>query len=860
MRDKGIKILFIVFVLFILTLTGITASNESDGQNDFEETKRVLLISSYSPGFQTFFRQTEGIKEAFGSYNIAFDVEFMDSKRFFTDENYENFDRTLTYKVTRLEPYDAVMVSDDNALNHIMEIKDELFPDIPIVFLGVNNAANAALFGQEALVTGVVEASSIRETIEAASLLQPEATQVVALTDNTTSGQADLELYYSDENRVSGLTYKDIDLSDMTFDTFSLEVSKLSEESIILLLSVYSDINQNRIDFEEGLDLVLSNASEPVYHPYYHGLGDGVAGGKVISHHEQGMSAAGLVLRILNGEDAAEIEPVFESPNKYIYDYEVLKSFGLDEDILPEDSILINYESTVFEEYGLYILAVLAVIALQTLIILKLIKAIKDRKSAEEELKVSHLEVLKSNSDLSESNEELMVTNEELTATYEEVEKQNRQIHSLVYIDQLTGLGNRQAISEDIIKTIEKDTVSAASIMFVDVDNFKHINDTYGHDIGDLVIKKTADRLRNLESECLHIGRFGGDEFLILVTGYECNRDIERLAADVLELFAEVVDVGGIKFYLTVSIGLVEYPEHGRSERDLLKRADMALYEAKRLGKGRYEFFNRNMMESMEEKLLFQSQIRTAIQNDEFYLNYQPIINIETDSIFGYEALIRWNSKVYGYVSPINLIQNLEEMGLIVSVGEHIMRMACRFSRKMAGLMNEPIKVAVNVSPLQLMHDDFFDRVMTVMSEENCGPDSISFEMTESTLVGSMKVAAQVIQNLKHQGYEIALDDFGSGYSSLSYFRDLPISVLKIDRAFITDINNDSYNSSFVEAIISIAHEKGIGVISEGVESKEELEVLRSLKCENVQGYYYAKPMGEEEALKFSTSRRIYKD
>ena len=857
MNSRPVTNWIVLLIAILISTTTLANLILADEVQDFSEPKRVLLISSYSPSFQTFFDQIEGVEEAFGDENIIFDVEFMDSKRLFTDENMANFHQSLTYKLNQLEPYDLILSSDDNAANYVMANKAILFPDTPFVFFGVNNRNNATVMAQDPMVTGVLEASSIKETIVVAKRLQPKANRVVALTDGTVSGQGDLEAYY--DVSVEGLTFHDLDLSDMTFDQFSEELQSLGDENILLLLSVYGDNTGTRITFDEGLEIVLASARLPVYHPYYHGLNDGVAGGKVISHHQQGKSAGEMALSILNGTPVNQISPLFESPNPFIFDKHVLEAYDLPEYQLPVNTILLNDSPSLLEQYSIHISVGLLVLFIEAAIIGLLIQSGRARQLAERQLRISNVETMEANKKLSKSNQELTVTNEELTATYEELENQNKQIHDLIYVDSLTSLHNRYAISKELNHMLDQPAKGNNVILFIDVDNFKNINDTYGHDFGDEVIKATGAKLQKVSSEAIDIGRFGGDEFLILAKGLPTMTHVMTLVQEIQQIFKSSIVVEGRQLFLTVSIGVVLHPIHGSTETELLKMADMALYEAKRRGRDRYVVFDNSMFHNLQEKLRFQAELKAATTARAFYLNFQPIITTAEKKLVAFEALIRWRNPIYGQVSPIKLIENAEELGLIVEIGEFVLRESCRFIRHIHDNFETDVKISINVSPIQLMYDNFLQRTLEIVEEEGCSPDMMYLEMTESTLMSSIESATGTIVEMRKKGFGIALDDFGTGYSSLRYFRDLPISVLKIDKAFIRGFTESNYNLKFVESILNIAEEKQIPVISEGVETEEEFQLLADLGCYAVQGYYFSRPLPEPDAKAYLNQNTVTK-
>lgn len=354
-----------------------------------QEPDRVLLISSYHPGFPTFFRQIKGIQSIFSPKNILFDVEFMDSKRFADSENEQNFLHLLSYKLHHAKPYDVVMTADDNALTFVQKHREELFPNKPVVFFGVNNIAKARVQNNNSDITGVVEAVSMNDTIEMMVGFQPQAKNIVALVDTTPSGQGDLIKFKWARYDFPELTFSTLSLGDYSFSEFAAELGKLGDDTAILLLSAYADKDGKRLSFQDSLDLILKNLSQPLFHLWYHGIGQGILGGKVISHEQQGKTAAQIVVRILEGEPVGHIRVDDDSPNKYILDYRILQKFRLDKHKYPPDTLLLHKPVSLFSQYKLRILLVFAFLFFQTAIILFLINTIITKKRAESALRDS---------------------------------------------------------------------------------------------------------------------------------------------------------------------------------------------------------------------------------------------------------------------------------------------------------------------------------------------------------------------------------------------------------------------------------------------------------------------------------------
>lgn len=448
-------------------------------------------------------------------------------------------------------------------------------------------------------------------------------------------------------------------------------------------------------------------------------------------------------------------------------------------------------------------------------------------------------------------NEELANLNNELTNSLEENRVQNAKINELIYKDMLTGLYNRFSVTNIIDKGITPGLLDFQAVIFIDVDNFKFINDTYGHDTGDLVIKATGNKLKAFESEQITIGRFGGDEFLIFINMVKSRIEVVDFLEAIRMAFKNPVMLEDKRFYLTISMGVAICPEHGVSRNELIKKADMALYKSKDTGRNRYTFYDALFDEDLERKINLQNAIKYAALNDEFYLNYQPYVESSTGKLMGYEALIRWYSKELGQVSPYELVTIAEEMGLIVEIGDWIIEEALNFIKNINQNRTDKLTISINISVVQLRSKDFATRLMGITKAVGVSPGEICLEMTETVLIDSFTRSGNDLRMLNELGFGIALDDFGTGYSSLSYLKELPVTVLKIDKSFVDELTTSEFNRELVNVMVSIAHSKGIKVTAEGVETLQQFEILRMLNCDIIQGYYFSKPLDTLKAAAY---------
>ncbi len=437
-----------------------------------------------------------------------------------------------------------------------------------------------------------------------------------------------------------------------------------------------------------------------------------------------------------------------------------------------------------------------------------------------------------------------------------EEKKSKEQIQHLAYHDELTSLPNRRLVNLTLDKAIQRGESSAApfAVLVIDIDRFKLINDLLGHAYGDQFLLQVTERLRQAASGMnVTIGRMGGDEFAVI-----CHGDpIESAAVRVAERIIDVVQIPyrlkDNDFYVSASVGIALYPEHGDSVEELLKKADTAMYDVKRNGKNGYCFYSDKLDVNLLGKLELESDLRKAIERNELMLHYQPQINAEQNRIIGVEALLRWAHPDKGLVPPNQFIPVAEEAGIIGDIGAWVLREACRQMKQWQAQYGWQVPVSVNLSSQQLLDDRIVDLVAAVLRETELDPTYLELEITESIMMDASR-ASPILQKLMELGIRFSLDDFGTGYSSLSYLRMFPIERLKIDRTFVQEITTNEDDRTIVETIISMAHHLKLNVIAEGVETKEQLQLLLDNGCDEIQGYYYSKPLAADELAAYMLS------
>lgn len=425
-------------------------------------------------------------------------------------------------------------------------------------------------------------------------------------------------------------------------------------------------------------------------------------------------------------------------------------------------------------------------------------------------------------------------------------------ITQLAYYDVDTGLPNRMKFTEILNDQLHwsKKKDYPLAVIFLDIDRFKMINDTLGYKAGDEILKKVSFRLKNHIPHNGHLGRFSGDKFSIILSNYERPDDIRRLCKELLDSISVPIEYAGQEYYIAASIGISIYPNDGVQTETLLKNADLALNRCKVQGGNKFSFYSTEMNEQVKYRIELESYLRKALEKQEFFLCYQPIYHLKTGNIFGSEALIRWNHPKLGLIPPNEFIPLAEETGLIRDIGRWVLIESCKqnYLWQKEGLGK--LRISVNVSPQQFQHEMFLLDVKEALEISGMDPKYLHLELTESVMLRNMNYSIAVMKELQDLGVKVSIDDFGTGYSSLNYLRNLPANTLKIDRSFIHNMDQDSSHIAIIKAIITMGKGLSMKIIAEGVETKDQLELLEKLNCHYAQGFYIHKPLEVEEFYK----------
>ena len=475
----------------------------------------------------------------------------------------------------------------------------------------------------------------------------------------------------------------------------------------------------------------------------------------------------------------------------------------------------------------------------------KIERGLIDSAKKNEELGTLYEELLASEEELKEQNEILALYNKNIRANEEK-------LLFLAHYDTLTELPNRKLIMErlDLLVQVSIQTGNVFYVVFIDLDGFKKINDTKGHQVGDKVLQLVSKRLLDSVHPEDFLGRLGGDEFALIIQRNIKENDVFTYVEMLRFMLCEPLTIGYTELFTSASFGISVFPQDGAEAIEMIKSADTSMYKAKDMGKNNIQFFKKGMKDEILLKIEKEHRLLVALRNEEFFLVFQPIYETENARLRGFEVLIRWLSPELGLVNPLDFIPLAEEMGLINSIGEWVLVSACEKIKNLQEQMDAEFIVSVNISPIQIRDQRFLHIVKKALRDSGLSPHSLELEITESVFINNIEQAVHILEELRALGITVALDDFGTGYASLSFLRILPIDTLKIDKSFIMNMGIDNSAKNIVGDIISLGHNLGVKMVAEGIESPLHMEYLKRHKCDFVQGFLLGKPMNEQDLEK----------
>ena len=432
------------------------------------------------------------------------------------------------------------------------------------------------------------------------------------------------------------------------------------------------------------------------------------------------------------------------------------------------------------------------------------------------------------------------------------LEQRTAQVDWLAYYDTVTQLPNRALFEDRVTQAvaIAKSSSQSLGVLFISLDQFKKVNDSLGHGPGDMLLREFAERLKSCASKSDTVARFGNDEFALLRTQIDGPQDVIETIASLSQVLKFSFDLPGQELFATASVGISLFPMDGEDCHTLLKNAGAALYKAKRSGGANYQFFTADMHDLATKRLALESDLRRAIKNQEFLIHYQPRVSVDSLVITGVEALVRWQHPNLGLVAPSEFIPLAEDTGLIGPIGEWVLRESCLQGKRWRDQGFAPMQIAVNISARQFHDQELAQTVIRIVEETGLSPKYLELEITESSIMQNAEFAAGMLNRLKSMGINISIDDFGTGFSSLASLKRLPIDVLKIDQSFVREATSDPDDAALVMAIITLAHNLRLKVVAEGVETEDQLRFLQLLRCDEIQGYLFSRPVPAESLVR----------
>ncbi len=767
---------------------------------DKGESTQILVLNSYNSNFTWTEDQYTGIMEVLQSlpYELVIYAEYLDWKRFPNEAHIAQIYNLCKDKYPE-KKIDLILTTDDKALEFAIKNRAELFSNAPIVFSGVYRDAAAILTAGETNITGMYEDLDISTTLRYAMRIQPCADSMYMINEMTESGQG-TERLMSETARQEVPGIRIHSLSDKSIEEIEQVVQTLPPTSFLLIGPFYIE-KKGRSYNAEVLARRISRASAvPIYTLFAHVFGTGVLGGSLLSGKVMGRSAGNMAVRILAGETTETIPPAGGTSFISVFDYNAVKRHHIPLSALPTEATFINRDTPFFIAYRFESIAILILFLLMSGF-LSIVSILYKRTK------------------------------------------------HIAFYDQLTGLSNKMTVFKTGDKLLAlNERPHTAGLLYIDIDNFKYLNDTFGHEFGDKVLIKLAATLREKIGKDVRVAHFGGDEFLVFVLNSSHN-EITAYTENLLALLGEKMIIDGRELFLTFSAGLALYPDHALQFSELIQNADTAMHRAKLSGKTQFILYDETMYQALRQRMEIENDLRLAIENGELFVMYQPQINLQTGRLDGLEALVRWNHPHKGLISPNEFIPIAEGTGQIEKIGLFVFTSAVRFIKRAEMTGHLQFSVSINVSVKQMHGKKFVSQLIGICVAEGVSPERITIEVTESVLMEADEEIKDKLTRLREAGFHIALDDFGTGYSSLTYLRYLPVNSIKMDKSFIDDMFADERSRILTSSIIQICHDLGLQIVAEGVEISEQMIFLQEKHCDLIQGYYFSKPVKADDVL-----------
>ena len=805
-----------ILLMVLLTLTPYPKSEVTAN----EGAKEVLILHSYNYGFDWLEGIDQGLKDVLNSTETNLYVEYLNDYQMADRTTFDEIEDYLTIKFNHVD-FDCILVVDNYAFEFLRERYETFAGEVPVVFVGINGYEATMLFTEN--MTGIAQTIEANNILDLMMAHREGYKDVVVLASTSETAYAEVQVY----RNLFESDYSDLQVSYIHVDSISegiAAVESLTESQIIMATNLVND-DGSILRSNDTLALIYDAAHLPIYTANLLHMSDGshgALGGFVNDPYDHGYEAARLVHRILNGEPVQDIPVVTRSLGKYVFNYSLMQKFGIGEEDVPHGSMILGKpsnqiilnRSVAVSGFILLVVAVIFIFALVFIIRMK----IRDQH----EILKAHQKLDEYNDILRDRNRELMVKNDEIML--------------LVNKDPITSFYNRNRFEEQVVSLYESN--KAFSIYGVAVKNLAEVDEAYGYGIGDQVRYYVGKIIREIAGEnSIFYGRHH-NYYYIADDGSEAYDRMDGKSTSLLNAVNRTVTIEDKEIQITAGVGMVKRLDTGE-ESNALNLLDMALAETIRIGSGNVIPYSESFRRLIRKRLSLEVKLKKAIQEKEFELYLQPQIDGMEGHIIGAEALIRWPTE-FGFISPGEFIPFAEEHGFIERIGDWVIDeiMVIIADLRKKGIH---IPISINVSVRQL-NEKLLDRMKRLIGEKKLLPTDFTIEITETYLMENIEEKIRILESLSRLGICISLDDFGTGYSSMKYIQTMPIDELKLDKDFIADIEV-SKKQSLIRSMISIGHELALKVVAEGVETDEQLELLRSMEVDILQGWYYARAM-----------------
>ena len=750
---------------------------------------KILFLDSFSPTYSTYDQQERGLQEGLYTNDISYDVVYMDTKNYGSEEDIEQFYRFFRERFSNAtQNYDGVIAGNDAALKFALDHQEEFFPNIPIVFYGVKNIELAEQASNNPMVTGFTEESYFDKTFDLAARLLPHANRIVSIYDETPLGQSEKNDFFSFASKYPDYTFDGINTSKYTCKEFEEKLEELGGDVILIYLSALQDKDLNLYTIPESLKIILNHTHIPVFRNKSEGQGNGILGGTEMDYTKQCRMTGELISEILNGRNISEIMLNENTPGIIVYDYNMMKKFNLDIGLLPPETIILNQPINVFREYREILLPIALTIFGLVVILLGFVVNYALLKAVERQL--------------------------EYDANY----------------DILLKIPNRQAAERYLEKQLEKHLPIA--IVRMDLDHFKSLNETYGHQIGDDYLKHCTGLFKEYaEANSFYISRYSGDEFIMYVNRHIYS-EYDDAVLGIHKLFHNAMTVGMEEVRATISIGVAN-SNPDSTVSSLFLNADIAITHAKENGRNCTILFSEEIERHVAMVNSTRAKIIDAIESDGFYMLYQPKIETVSKKLVGFEALIRMKNET---MSPGVFVPIAEQSGFITQIG----RMTTEYTiKQLAQWRDQGIElkpISINYSRNQLNDTGYVNFLRTMLKKYDVDPKYVEIEITEGLFMDTSRQVDNLFVQFQALGVKILMDDFGTGYSSLGYLTYIPVDILKLDKSLV-----DSYlvegKESIIKDIVNLTHDFGKKLIIEGVEEEWQYEKLKEFGADVILRY-----------------------